>query len=175
MAPMLVRTLLAAMALALAVAGRSGPAEAQCRLCTTPTTAPETDVATPVALQVEANLDFDRIVLSGSGDGSATLDPDGSRRTSGTIVSLGGRAMVGSIMVRGEPGRTVLVTLPKRISLHGLTGTDIVIDGVTSDLPGAPRIGSDGTLAFRIGGALHVSGEVDGEYRGDFTVDVDYL
>lgn len=163
------------MALALAVVGNSGRAAAQCRLCTVPTTVPEPEVTTPVALQVEANLDFDRIVLAGSGDGSATLDPDGSRRTSGTIVSIGGRAMVGSIMVRGEPGRPVIVSLPTRIALHGLTGSDIAIDSITSDLPRAPRIGADGTLAFRIGGALHITGEVDGDYRGDFSVDVDYL
>lgn len=172
---MLVRTLLAAMALAMAVAGIPARADAQCRLCTAPTTAPDPETIAPVALQVEGNLDFDRIVLSGTGEGSATLGPDGSRQTSGTILSIGGRAMVGNITVRGEPGRTVRVTLPGRIALHGLTGSDIVIDSVTSDLPSAPRIGSDGTLAFRIGGALHVSGEVDGNYRGDFSVDVDYL
>lgn len=172
---MLVRTLLAAMALALAVSGGAGRAEAQCRLCSTPTTTPEAELSTPVALQVDANLDFDRIVLMGSGDGTATLNPDGSRMTSGTILSIGGRAMVGSIRVRGEPGRPVRVTLPGRIALQGVTGSDIVIDNVTSDLPSAPRIGADGTLAFRIGGALHVSGEVDGNYRGDFSVDVDYL
>ena len=170
---MLVRILLAAMAMVLA--GQPGRAGAQCRLCTVPTTVPEAEATAPVALQVEANLDFDRIVLAGSGDGSATLGPDGSRRTSGTIVSIGGRAMVGSIVVRGEPGRAVLVTLPGRIALHGLIGSDIVIDSVTSDLPSAPRIGTDGTLAFRIGGALHVTGEVDGDYRGDFNVEVDYL
>jgi hypothetical protein len=172
---MLVRTLLAAMALALAVAGNPGRAGAQCRLCTVPTTVPEAETSAPVALRVEANLDFDRIVLAGSGEGSATLGPDGSRRTSGTIVSIGGRAMVGSIVVRGEPGRSVLVTLPGRIALHGLTGSDIVIDSVTSDLTSAPRISADGTLAFRIGGALHITGEVDGDYRGDFSVEVDYL
>ncbi len=172
---MLVRTLLGAMALVLGVAGFPLRAEAQCRLCTVPTTAPQSEAAAPVALQVEANLDFDRIVLAGNGEGSATLSPDGSRRTSGTIVSIGGRAMVGSIMVRGEPGRSVLVTLPSRIALHGLTGNDIIIDSVTNDLPGAPRIGTDGTLAFRIGGALHITGEVDGDYRGDFNVNVDYL
>ena len=59
--PMLVRTLLAAMAMALATAGVPGRVEAQCRLCTVPTTTPEAKVIAPVALQVEANLDFDRI------------------------------------------------------------------------------------------------------------------
>lgn len=170
---MLVRTLLVAM-LGIGL-GLPGAASAQCRLCATPTTDAAADTSVPMALEVEANLDFDRIILAGSGDGSATLAPDGSRRTGGTVVSIGGRAMVGTIRVRGEPGRSVRVNLPARIDLHGLNGTEIAIDEVTSDLPSLPRIGNDGSLSFRIGGALHIAGDVDGDYRGDFNVDVDYL
>ena len=171
---MLVRSLLVAM-LGLAASALSSPVAAQCRLCTAPTSEPVADTAAPVALEVEANLDFDRIVLAGVGEGSATLRPDGSRQTSGTIVSIGGRAMVGSIVVRGEAGRAVRVSLPSHIALLGLNGSEIGIDQVTSDLPSSPRIASDGTLSFRIGGALHIVGDVDGDYRGDFSVDVDYL
>ena len=171
---MLVRTLLVAM-LGLAASALSSPVAAQCRLCTAPTSEPVADTAAPVALEVEANLDFDRIVLAGVGEGMATLRPDGSRQTSGTIVSIGGRAMVGSIVVRGEAGRAVRVSLPSHIALLGLNGSEIGIDQVTSDLPSSPRIASDGTLSFRIGGALHIVGDVDGDYRGDFSVDVDYL
>ena len=172
---MLVRTLLVAM-LGLGASTLSGPVAAQCRLCTAPTREPVADTAArPVALEVEANLDFDRIVLAGVGEGSATLRPDGSRQTSGTIVSIGGRAMVGSIVVRGEAGRAVRISLPSHIALLGLNGSEIGIDQVTSDLPSSPRIASDGTLSFRIGGALHIVGDVDGDYRGDFSVDVDYL
>ena len=171
---MLVRTLLVAM-LGLAASALSSPVAAQCRLCTAPTSEPVADTAAPVALEVEANLDFDRIVLAGVGEGSATLRPDGSRQTSGTIVSIGGRAMVGSIVVRGEAGRAVRVSLPSHIALLGINGSEIGIDQVSSDLPSSPRIASDGTLSFRIGGALHIVGDVDGDYRGDFSVDVDYL
>ena len=171
---MLVRSLLVAM-LGLAASALSSPVAAQCRLCTAPTSEPVADTAAPVALEVEANLDFDRIVLAGVGEGMATLRPDGSRQTSGTIVSIGGRAMVGSIVVRGEAGRAVRVSLPSHIALLGLNGSEIGIDQVTSDLPSSPRIASDGTLSFRIGGALHIVGDVDGDYRGDFSVDVDYL
>ena len=171
---MLVRSLLVTM-LGLAASALSSPVAAQCRLCTAPTSEPVADTAAPVALEVEANLDFDRIVLAGVGEGSATLRPDGSRQTSGTIVSIGGRAMVGSIVVRGEAGRAVRISLPSHIALLGLNGSEIGIDQVTSDLPSSPRIASDGTLSFRIGGALHIVGDVDGDYRGDFSVDVDYL
>ena len=171
---MLVRSLLVTM-LGLAASALSSPVAAQCRLCTAPTSEPVADTAAPVALEVEANLDFDRIVLAGVGEGMATLRPDGSRQTSGTIVSIGGRAMVGSIVVRGEAGRAVRVSLPSHIALLGLNGSEIGIDQVTSDLPSSPRIASDGTLSFRIGGALHIVGDVDGDYRGDFSVDVDYL
>lgn len=170
----MVRSLLVAM-LGLAAFALSSPVAAQCRLCTAPTSEPVADTAAPVALEIEANLDFDRIVLAGVGEGSATLRPDGSRQTSGTIVSIGGRAMVGSIVVRGEAGRAVRVSLPSHIALLGLNGSEIGIDQVTSDLPSSPRIASDGTLSFRIGGALHIVGDVDGDYRGDFSVDVDYL
>ena len=171
---MLVRSLLVAM-LGLAASALSSPVAAQCRLCTAPTSEPVADTAAPVALEVEANLDFDRIVLAGVGEGMATLRPDGSRQTSGTIVSIGGRAMVGSIVVRGEAGRAVRISLPSHIALLGINGSEIGIDQVTSDLPSSPRIASDGTLSFRIGGALHIVGDVDGDYRGDFSVDVDYL
>ena len=171
---MLVRSLLVTM-LGLAASALSSPVAAQCRLCTAPTSEPVADTAAPVALEVEANLDFDRIVLAGVGEGMATLRPDGSRQTSGTIVSIGGRAMVGSIVVRGEAGRAVRISLPSHIALLGLNGSEIGIDQVTSDLPSSPRIASDGTLSFRIGGALHIVGDVDGDYRGDFSVDVDYL
>ncbi len=171
---MLVRSLLVTM-LGLAASALSSPVAAQCRLCTAPSSEPVADTAAPVALEVEANLDFDRIVLAGVGEGMATLRPDGSRQTSGTIVSIGGRAMVGSIVVRGEAGRAVRISLPSHIALLGLNGSEIGIDQVTSDLPSSPRIASDGTLSFRIGGALHIVGDVDGDYRGDFSVDVDYL
>lgn len=152
------------------------PAAAQCRLCTAPTTTIETDdKSPPVHLEVDTNLDFDRLIVGGSGSGSAILSPDGSRQAMGAILSIGGRAMVGTVTVRGEPGRAVRISLPTRIALHGLNGGEIAIDSVTSDLPAFPRIGSNGSLAFRIGGALHISGETDGDYRGDFMIDVDYF
>lgn len=151
------------------------PAPAQCRLCTAPTTAPEVDSAIPVKLEVQSSLDFDRLVFAGNGSGSALLSADGTRRTSGAILTMGGRAMVGSVTVRGEPGRNVRVSLPPSITLFGTSGGQVRIDSIRSDLASLPRIGSNGVLTFRFGGELHVAGNVDGDFRGDFQVDVDYL
>lgn len=153
----------------------SVPAAAQCRLCAAPTTVADEDTASPVKLVVETSLDFDRLVLAGSGAGSALLGPDGSRQTSGTVVSIGGRAMAGTITVHGEPGRSIRVGLPRTISLFGTSGGEVRIDSIRSDLPTMPRIGSNGSLTIRFGGELHVDGTLDGDFRGDFSVDVDYL
>ncbi|MCA1654705.1 MAG: DUF4402 domain-containing protein [Sphingomicrobium sp.] len=174
---MMVRIPSVSMALLLAVMDLYSPmpAVAQCRLCVTPSTGPEAETAPPVKLDVETNLDFDRLVLGGSGSGSAVLAPDGSRSTSGAIMTLGGRAMVGTVIVHGEPGRAVRVSLPGAITLYGPTGSEVRIDSIRSDLPSLPRIGSNGSLSFRFGGELHVSGGADGNFRGDFQVDVDYL
>jgi hypothetical protein len=38
----------------------------------------------------EVNLNFDRLVLDGSGDGSAELGPDGVSNISGSITAIGG-------------------------------------------------------------------------------------
>ena len=165
---------IALLAGAFAVPG-AGPA--QCRLCASPSTSP--DVATdgtPIRLEVQARLDFDQVVLLDSASsGTARLAPDGSSSTSGAIGALSGRAMVGSVIVRGEPGRLVRIAFPSSITLHGVTGNSIRVRALTSDLPGAPRLDSGGMLQFRFGGELEISGSVEGDYRGDIPITVDYL
>lgn len=159
-----------------AAAAAATSSHAQCRLCETPTTSREEisgDGA--IAIQVETGLDFDRLILLGGGDGSATLRPDGSRQVSGAIGAIGAGAMVGVARVRGEPGRAVRIDLPRRIELHSLNGGRIAIEEIVSDLPGAPRLDSAGVLNFRFGGRLEVSGDAEGDYRGDVPITVEYL
>lgn len=161
---------------ALMLGGAPGPAPAQCRLCGTPTTdLGEGDPSDRIQLEVSTILDFDRLVLAGTGAGAATLLPNGERSATGTVVTLSGRAMVGSVTVRGEPGRAVRVDLPRRIDLHSVNGSIIAVDDITTDLPGLPKLDSAGSLSFRFGGRLTISGDADGEYRGDVPVTVDYL
>ncbi len=172
-------TLLFLRVLALA-AGMStvpaAPAAAQCRLCDTPTTSrEESSIDGPISLEIETSLDFDRLILLGPGTGTATLMPDGSRRVSGVVSDLSGRAMVGSAVVRGEAGRAVRVDLPRRIELYSLSGARITIEDIVSDLPSLVRLDSGGSLSFRFGGRLTISGDAEGDYRGDVPITVEYL
>lgn len=169
--------LLSPIALLAGAFALPGAAAAQCRLCDTPTTVPDrSSTATPIRLEVQARLDFDQVVLLDStAAGTARIEPDGSSSTSGSIGALGGRAMVGSVLVRGEPGRLVRIGFPDQILLHGLTGGSIRVRALTSDLPTAARLDSQGLLRFRFGGELDVSGNVEGDYRGDIPITVDYL
>ena len=174
---MLVR--LASLGVGLFAAGfivAGGPAQAQCRLCSTPRTTANSDAsASSVALEVEAGLDFDKLIVLGPSGGSATLRPDGSRQTSGSIEAIGARAMVGEAHVRGEPGRAIRIDLPRRIELFSISGSQIVIDEIETDLPALPRLDSAGVLSFRFGGRLQVNGEQEGDFRGDLPITAEYL
>lgn len=152
-------------------------APAQCRLCATPTTgAIGEDTSEAIRLEVQARLDFDQLILMDSASsGSAKLLPDGSSSVSGSIGALGGRAMVGSVIVRGAPGRLVRIALPSSIALYGLAGGSIRLDSLVTDLPSQPRLDPQGSLQFRFGGELHVEGDASGDYRGDVPITVDYL
>ena len=166
----------AAAFVALAAApALSQDAGAPCRLCAGASGLGEAKPATPVSLDIETSLDFDRLILAGAGEGRAEIGPDGSRAASGSISTIGTRAMVGHVTIRGEPGRSVRIMLPDRIELTGLSGGTIRLDSIRSDLSAAPRLGSDGTLSFRFGGVLRISGDADGEFRGDVPIDVDYF
>lgn len=160
---------------AAALLAAADGARAQCRLCETPTTVPDKPAKSAIALQIEAALDFDRIVVMGAGEGSATLLPDGTRQVSGSVEAISGRAMVGEASVQGEPGRQVRIDLPARIDLHSVSGGKISIDKIVTDLPDAPRLDSAGKLRFRFGGRIRVSGTSDGDFRGDLPLTVEYL
>lgn len=152
------------------------PAAGQCRLCDTPTTKFDSGgAAQEVSLDIETSLDFDRLVLLAVGEGTATLLPDGSRSATGVVGDISGRAMAGSGRLRGEPGRAVRVELPRVITLHSLSGGRLTIENIVSDLPPAPRLDSAGSLEFRFGGRLRISGDAEGDYRGDIPITAEYL
>jgi hypothetical protein len=151
------------------------PIRAQCRLCAQPTTALPTDGPNgDVELQIETTLNFDRLIVSGGGAGAATIRPDGTQMAEGGVVDLGPRAMVGTVLVHGEAGRSIRVDLPHRIQLYSIGGGRVTLDDIASDLPSLPRLDSAGNLTFRFGGRLMVSGDSDGQYRGDLPITVEY-
>lgn len=162
-------------AMGFAAPASSQDVNAPCRLCTPGNGQTEEKPAKPVSLDVETSLNFDRLILAGQGSGSAELDPGGGRNVSGSIASMGARAMVGEVVIRGEPGRLIRVTLPASVELYGLSGGSIRLESIRSDLPSIPRLDGNGELRFRFGGSVRIIGDVDGEFRGNVPLDVDYL
>lgn len=173
MGPKILALVLAAGA--AAAAGLS-PASGQCRLCDAPTTLREGEAgASAVSLEIEASVSFDRLVLFGEGEGSAILRPDGSSAAQGAVTGVSPRAMAGSAVVRGEPGRSIRVELPPRIVLRSFGGGEIIFENVVTDLPPIPKLDSAGRLTFRFGGQLRLRGDSEGDYEGDLPITVDYL
>ena len=125
-------------------------------------------------IEVQTSLNFDRLILTEQGGGSVRLAPDGSRAAKGGVASAGSRTMVGSVVLRGEPHRTIRVDLPSQIELWGFSGGHIAITRIETDLPTAPRLDANGRLAFRFGGEVHVDGNAEGDYRGDVPITVEY-
>jgi hypothetical protein len=164
--------IIASFALALAA---TSPVGAQCRLCARPSTSvDELSDEGKVTVEIESSLSFDRLVLFGAGEGTAEIRPDGSRFAQGAIADIGPRAMVGTAILHGQPGRIVRVDLPARIELYSMNGGQISFDQVTSDLPAIPRLDASGTLTFRFGGRVRLSGDADGDYRGDLPISAEY-
>src|SRR3954447_8089493 len=99
---MLGRTVIASLAIAAAALAATRPAGAQCRLCDTPTSSHDQPAATgEVRLEVETSLNFDRLILAGSGEGIAVLRPDGSKSVGGSVADMSARAVVGTVTVSG--------------------------------------------------------------------------
>ena len=65
--------------------------------------------------------------------------------------------------------------LTSLIELAGFNGGSIRIESIRSDLPPMPRLDSDGRLNVRFGGVIHLSGDADGDFRGDARIEVEYF
>ena len=90
------------------------------------------------------------------------------------MTAVGPRAMVATVIVRGQPNRAVRIDVPRRIDLFTLSGSRITFDQVVTDAAEAPRLDGAGNLKFHIGGRLRFMGDEDGDYRGDLPVTVEY-
>ena len=171
--------LLAGIALtcATAIAAPAMPQEifAPCRLCRPVEANLKQPPEQPVQLEVQTRLDFDQLILVGTGEGSAELWPNGTRVPRGSVKDISARATLGEVTVRGEPGRQVRVELPNSIDLHGFNGGSIRLEAIRSDLPLVARLDDNGRLSFRFGGVVRVTGDSDGEFRGDVQVNVEYF
>lgn len=148
-----------------------------CRLCTvSETTKPaETAREIPLTLEISTKLDFSRAALSGSGGGVIEIDPlSGSRHVDGGMIDLGGSALAGTAIVRGEPGRAVRIDMPTSARMTSSTGGVVEIAGLRTTLTGSPRLDQSGRLEFSFGGKLLVRGNMSGTFRARIPITAQY-
>jgi 2-keto-4-pentenoate hydratase/2-oxohepta-3-ene-1,7-dioic acid hydratase in catechol pathway len=68
------------------------------------------------------------------------------------------------------------VLWPSAIYCAGANYTDHMMEmAKLQNLPPAPRLDTNGRLNFRFGGIVRLTGDTDGEFRGDVRVNVEYF
>ena len=148
-----------------------------CRLCKPSDAGVQAQMAReiPLTLEISTKLDFSRAALSGSGGGAIDLDPQsGSRRVDGGMVDLGGSALAGTAVVRGEPGRAVRIDMPTSAKMTSSTGGVVEIAGLRTTLSSHPRLDQNGRLEFSFGGKLLVRGIASGTFRARIPITAQY-
>jgi hypothetical protein len=148
-----------------------------CRLCTSavPLAQDESVREIPLTVEISTKLDFSRAALSGTGGGAIELDPhNGSRHLDGAIVDLGGPALAGTAVVRGEPGRMVRIDMPVSARMTSSAGGMVEITGLRTSLTANPRLDQAGRLEFSFGGTLLVRGNASGTFRARIPITAEY-
>lgn len=151
------------------------PAAAQCRLCPAAPANPKPPPA-PVAISIDARLDFSRIGLVTANQGGLVyLDPlTGQRTVSGALISLTGFPVQGSVTVRGEKNELLAITFPTQVTLSTTGGGAVTLTNITTTLKPNPKLDQNGALTFTFGGQLQIDGTSDGDFRGNIPITVEY-
>jgi Domain of unknown function (DUF4402) len=133
------------------------------------------DAETPLRVEIQTQLDFSRAASSGNDGGQISVDPaSGTKAFQGGVIDLGGSALAGSAIVRGNPGRAVRVEMPMSIRMSGSNGGSIDISNLRTNLPPNPKLDAFGQLKFSFGGDLRISGNVSGTFRGRIPITAEY-
>jgi hypothetical protein len=130
-----------------------------------------------IALEIESDIDFGRMILLGTGAGQVWLDlATGQRVFTGGLDSAGGMPVTGRAVIVGTPMRPVRVELPASITMSDPAGGTALLRDFRTDLPTLPLLDSTGRLEFRFSGTLHADGGVGGggRLRGRVPVTVSY-
>jgi hypothetical protein len=148
-----------------------------CRLCAAPALSERavSQREIPLTIEIITKLDFSRAALTGASGGAIELDPQGGgRRVNGGLIDLGGSALAGTAVVRGEPGRTVRIDLPASARMSSSNGGVIEIAGMRTSIGTNARLDSAGRLEFAFGGRLLIRGDVSGTFRARIPITAQY-
>ena len=129
----------------------------------------------PLTIEITTKLDFSRAALPASGGGQIDLDPQsGNKRVNGGLVDLGGAALAGTAIIRGEPGRAVRIEMPHNARMTSPTGGVVELTGLRTSLMAGSRLDASGRLEFTFGGTLVVRGHSAGTFRARIPITVQY-
>ena len=152
--------------------------EDTCLLCTSDAsqgTAVAERSILPLTIEITTKLDFSRAALPASGGGQIELDPqNGQKRVIGGLVDLGGSALAGTAIIRGEPGRAVRIDMPSDARMTSPTGGVVELSGMRTSLMAGSRLNAAGRLEFSFGGTLVVRGNASGTFRARIPITVQY-
>ena len=130
-----------------------------------------------IALTIDSDIDFGRLVLLGSGAGQVWLDlVTGQRFVTGGLDEAGGMPVVGRATITGSPLRPVRVELPTSIVMSDTSGAQAELRDFRTSLPPAPMLGSTGQLSFTFSGTLQTGTgiAIGGRLRGRVPITVTY-
>ncbi|MGE5722590.1 MAG: DUF4402 domain-containing protein [Sphingomonadales bacterium] len=159
-----------------ASASAPSPAAAQCLLCAPTQSAAANPSQQPITISIETAIDFSKIGLVRLNQGgTAAIDAQtGQRVLSGALIDLGGLAVVGTVLVRGQPHGNVTVSFPASVQLVSMAGRSYPLENFTTTLKNNPKLDADGTLRFTFGGLLRIDGSATGTFRGSVPITVEY-
>lgn len=130
--------------------------------------------AAELGIASSQSLSFGKFV---AGTGSVTVRPDGSRMTSGEVITLdSGPGQAATFIVTGDPGLTYAVTLPNDGSVTMSDGINSMpVNGFFSSPASSGTLSGGGTQLLNVGARLEVeAGQPAGDYSGTFMIVVDY-
>ncbi len=151
-----------------------GNLEMDCMLCGTDGQQSEAKAEIPLRIEVTAKLSFSRIALTGRSGAQILVDPQGTRQMNGDAIALGGYPVAGSVILTGEPGRSVRIDMPRNIAMLSSTGGRISIEDMRTTLGPSPRLDNSGRLDFSFGGRIAVRGNTAGRFRGRIPITANY-
>ena len=131
----------------------------------------------PMLLTTFQNLSFGAFI-NGNGGGTVTINPEGSRTSSGDIylVNMGESFYPAIFEVEALPGNIIHVNLPVYATLSGPAGKSPLSVEINSSLPVSPFVNTTNPpyrTQVRVGGTLTVgnsSSSPSGNYIGSFSI-----
>lgn len=144
--------------------------------------AADRDAAAAVQIRLPASVrklqDLNFAFLAVTSPGTAVVDPDtDSMTTTGGVFQVGGTAYAALFEGVAPQRGVVIIRIPQEpITVTRVGGTEtMTVSDWTVSGNARRTVASQEPFDFKVGGTLYVNaGQVEGEYVGTFTVDIQY-